>query len=429
MLAGKLLLTLLCWATRFSSRRSRTVQIPKAGIIKLMTKGMEDLNQSSDLEQRLQSATIEYPVLKSRKDELKDESKSQNQCGNNNIYEVISRSRYPDPATIPSGRKQDSNTITHIDYIFNPVIGKQAIWQPLGEKLSTNEQQSSTLECIPNESYFSIRLDGKSFSKVLPKLQRLGFLEPKKPTGASGYSSILEDIMKTTALAVAMKTRLLHALYVFTQSDEITVIFDKARLDKNGDLTKKPYRGRVFKYLTHAASVATFTFTKCLLRKLLQMRESDETETAESESSVYAKGRLSKSYDAMMLELPEIVFDARIGIYSTLQDAFELILWRSYDCSVNGLSSAIHCNVHSADKKQVMAMDSTGKLRYLASHGFLPLPDHQVYGSFYQLANVEREVINRETGEPFMKTCQSLTLVPGPVIKNVKDGVIIIPPE
>ncbi|KAI9327562.1 hypothetical protein BDR26DRAFT_952672 [Obelidium mucronatum] len=39
---------------------------------------------------------------------------------------------------------------------------------------------------------------------------------------------------------------------------------------------------------------------------------------------------------------PTVQFDARAAGWESLQDAFELILWRAQDCTVNGLSDAVH---------------------------------------------------------------------------------------
>ncbi len=323
----------------------------------------------------------------------------------NNIYRVLERSKYP--------------TSTLNGYLFNPIVGKEAIWQPLGDKLSANERTSSACSTISQDSYYTLRLDGKGFSKVLPRLRSLGFLEP------NGYSQMFGEIMQETALAVATKT-FPNALYVFTQSDEITVVFDKARRDKNGDLMPMPLSGRVFKYLTHAASTATFTFTKCLLAKLVLRSTTAMVSSSDVDGSPDCEISQSERVAKLMMELPEIVFDARLGLYSTLEDAFELVLWRSYDCAVNGVSSGVYFLQNVPDKKKAMLLDTSGKLKFLSENGFLPLPNHQMYGSFYQLTTVEREVVNRQTGETFKKFSQAFQLVPGPVLRNFKDGKIVL---
>jgi hypothetical protein len=59
---------------------------------------------------------------------------------------------------------------------------------------------------------------------------------------------------------------------------------------------------------------------------------------------------------------------------SALQ-ARALLLWRSYDCSVNGVSDAVH---QTAGKtKLIVAKGTWDKLRWLDENNKLPLPSHQ----------------------------------------------------
>ena len=60
----------------------------------------------------------------------------------------------------------------------------------------------------------SLRLDGKGFSKIIPKLKHAGLLE------GGGYSATFADIMQEVATAVMHK---FSGVCAFTQSDEVTV--------------------------------------------------------------------------------------------------------------------------------------------------------------------------------------------------------------
>ena len=60
----------------------------------------------------------------------------------------------------------------------------------------------------------SLRLDGKGFSKIIPKLKQAGLLE------AGGYSATFADIMQEVATAIMHK---FSGVCAFTQSDEVTV--------------------------------------------------------------------------------------------------------------------------------------------------------------------------------------------------------------
>jgi len=37
-------------------------------------------------------------------------------------------------------------------------------------------------------------------------------------------------------------------------------------------------------------------------------------------------------------------FDCRMGCFDSFEEVFSLILWRAYDCGVNGISDAVHHN-------------------------------------------------------------------------------------
>ena len=66
-----------------------------------------------------------------------------------------------------------------------------------------------------------------------------------------------------------------------------------------------------------------------------------------------------------------------------------MLLWRGYDCSVNGVSDAVH---HSGvpGRKKGMALNARDKVAWLHDNNLLPLPKHQAYGTV--LARVKRRV-------------------------------------
>lgn len=76
-----------------------------------------------------------------------------------------------------------------------------------------------------------------------------------------------------------------------------------------------------------------------------------------------------------------MMFDARIAQFDSYEAALQVILWRSYDCNVNGVSSGIHCN-QIENKSKINLMNSTGKLNVLEEKGILDkMTDHQLYGT------------------------------------------------
>ena len=51
-------------------------------------------------------------------------------------------------------------------------------------------------------------------------------------------------------------------------------------------------------------------------------------------------GRLSQLYEEVGDISPH--FDCRIAAWDSWEEAKALLLWRAYDCTVNGVSDAVH---------------------------------------------------------------------------------------
>lgn len=299
------------------------------------------------------------------------------------IYDIIYRSKYGEENEL---------------YISNPVIGKASCWNPLGDKLSANEK------CCPQiinpEKYFTIRLDGKNFSTVIPKLKQMQIFE-------MGYSVHFENIMKTIANKVA--THFSRVLYVFTQSDEITILFNKVENIEGRSEQFHEFSGRKDKLMTLASSYVTQIFNKELFKLCV--------------SFVFDKSTNFAELTELIENLPTIIFDARVGIYDTLSDAFELILWRAYDCSVNGISQAVYLNTFdTVTKKEQQKMNTTEKLKLLETCGLLPLSDHQAYGTLLKKSTTMVEITDKKTGITNVVEKRCYVLISGPVIKNIKDN-------
>jgi tRNA(His) 5'-end guanylyltransferase len=298
------------------------------------------------------------------------------------IYDIIARARISDDIEIEYNKL----------YTPNPIIGKASCWDPLGTKLSANEKVCPVI--ISSDKYFTIRADGKNFSTVVPALKSLGIFE-------SGYSTSFENIMKTLAEKFTKKFQ--RVLYVFTQSDEITILIDKVHQVEGHDLQPHEYSGRRDKLISLAASFATNVFNQEIF-KLCCDKFTSNTELLN-----------------VISKLPTIIFDARIGTYDNFLSAFELILWRSYDCSVNGISQAIYFNKFEGfSQKELNLMNTTEKLNILKQHNMLPLSDHQAYGTLLKQTHIDANVTNQKTGVTSVVKKLHYNLVPGPVVRNLK---------
>ena len=275
-------------------------------------------------------------------------------------------------------------------------LNKSAFWDPLGTKLSKNEKE---LVNVSGESYYTIRLDGKNFSTVCPRLRKLGILK-------DGYSLDFEDWMKDVCSFLV--NTLSNVSYAYTQSDEITLLFSPTTFnEKSQTFEPHVYNGRRDKLLTLCASLATQRFHRHMV----------------------LQGGLD-----LMDSLPHAVFDARLGVYASLADAFELVLWRSYDCSVNAVSTTLHLDpvTVTADgtplsRKEVGTMNTVQKLVLLYEAGRMAgMTHHQRYGTLLHRQRQPCEVTNRLTGDTEIKDKYCVEQVEGLIVNSVKEGKIVL---
>jgi tRNA(His) 5'-end guanylyltransferase len=345
-----------------------------------------------------------------------DITNNMNTCANMNdhevtIYDIIARSKYPE--------------IEMTNYLATPIIGKASCWNPLGDKLSANEKSCPSI--IPPGKYYSIRADGKNFSsRVVPMLTKLGLFDP-------GYSIDFEQVM--TLVTHKLCTRFRGVLYAFTQSDEITIIIDKIHQSEQ----VHEFGGRRDKLLSLASSFITNEFTMdlvymCLLKEMKKNTIPTPMIGGGGNSSFgcstlgsLGEDTVPKSVIPLLLNFPTITFDARIGVYDSLEEAFELVLWRAYDCSVNGISQTVHEHTFDGHTKQsTQQLNQGGKLDLLNKHGLLPLRDHQAYGTLYVKTHCEKMAVNKNTNESKLVVKKQYVPFVGPVISAVKEKKLVV---
>lgn len=84
----------------------------------------------------------------------------------------------------------------------------------LGEHIGTKEK--TNIERIEDDSWYTARLDGSRFSKIIRKLKKNKVIE-------EGYSLIFERVMKSTLRDLLEMNN--EAILGFVQSDEMTILF------------------------------------------------------------------------------------------------------------------------------------------------------------------------------------------------------------
>merc|ERR1712232_1477430 len=111
-----------------------------------------------------------------------------------------------------------------------------------------------------------------------------------------------------------------------TQSDEMIIFIPPTNIVR-GERQVHFRNGRVVKLCTLAASTATAHFIMYLTADCIKR---------------------GVSLEHLETSLPH--FDCRLGSYSSWEEARSLLIWRAYDCSVNGVSDAVH-QVKGAGRK------------------------------------------------------------------------------
>lgn len=255
-----------------------------------------------------------------------------------------------------------------------PCVPKKAFTE-LGDLIKTAERH--TTPRIAGDRWISLRLDGKNFGRYVRRLQKKGVFKT-----INGYSEEFAAIMQECVQALMGST---SAAYGYTQSDEMTVLIPPASVVR-GIQNPHIYNGRVQKIGTLAASEVTGLFNFRVTGLEIEHKNPLDSK---------------KVYSGMLGR-----FDCRVGSYKTKDEAMSLILWRAYDCGVNGVSDAVHkandlipsssedTKTENVTRKQAVRFDTSKKLSWLADRKMLPLPSHQASGSYYVRVIREREAFN-----------------------------------
>eukprot|EP00286_Rhodomonas_abbreviata_P023803 CAMPEP_0181296060 /NCGR_PEP_ID=MMETSP1101-20121128/4489_1 /TAXON_ID=46948 /ORGANISM="Rhodomonas abbreviata, Strain Caron Lab Isolate" /LENGTH=331 /DNA_ID=CAMNT_0023400873 /DNA_START=176 /DNA_END=1171 /DNA_ORIENTATION=+ len=230
-----------------------------------------------------------------------------------------------------------------------PTFLSKVRWTELGDVIKRAEEPPSRVE---GQYWITLRLDGCGFGKFVKRCRRAG-LFPER-----GYAPEFAKLMQDSCQGLANK---LGAVMAFTQSDEMTLVIPPAPVVRE-EQHPHLYNGRVMKLCSFAAAYVTCRFKG----DLELLRRAKSLEACEDIDSL------------------EPLFDCRLGVFNSRDAAFSLILWRSYDCGVNGPSDMVHHQRGVLDgAKAVVEKGTHTKLQWLAENGLLPLAPHQAYGTCF----------------------------------------------
>eukprot|EP00929_Paragymnodinium_shiwhaense_P015759 TRINITY_DN123864_c0_g1_i1.p1 TRINITY_DN123864_c0_g1~~TRINITY_DN123864_c0_g1_i1.p1 ORF type:complete len:362 (-),score=65.12 TRINITY_DN123864_c0_g1_i1:273-1358(-) len=262
------------------------------------------------------------------------------------------------------------------------VSDKGVCWETLGALVRKAENNIPSSGMVDGSRWISLRLDGTGFSKVVKHLRRNGVLEP------SGFSQHFADIMRHCCQRLMED---FHAVVGYTQSDEMTVVIPPASVVR-GEQQVHLRGGRVVKLCTVAAGMVTAMFNAKIARLCLD--------------------KDLRPDDYLLSH-----FDCRLGHYSTWEEARSVLLWRAYDCSVNGVSDAVFHASHLQGRKAVVAQYTSSKLKWLSENNMLPLPAHQARGGYFVKVRRRIEGYNPVKKEAVYTLRSRVELVDVPVLE------------
>lgn len=264
----------------------------------------------------------------------------------------------------------------------------KGVWTALGDLVAAREREASGN--VAGSCWISLRLDGSGFSKTVRMLRRKGILEPE------GFSETFASCMQSSLRSLMDQ---FNGRLGYTQSDEMIVLIAPTNVVR-GERQPHLRSGRVTKLTTLAASYVTAHF-------IMQL------------------GRHCDSKGVGLEDLAHILphFDCRLGHYTSWEEARGLLLWRAYDCSVNGVSDAVYHTKGSG--QQVQAFGRREKVEWLWRQGMLPLPRHQAYGTV--LVRVKRMIEGHNPKlDTIVNTLRSVIVqVDGPVLELVRSDTLI----
>lgn len=328
------------------------------------------------------------------------------------------------------GKKEESKKeLTDALYSRPPdSLLPKPFWNALGDELVKREKLSWLAEeegrrgrgCvvgeIGGEKWFTLRLDGHGFSKFVKVLRKAGI--PGIPP--HGFSPKFGKIMATCCKSLMSDFLPGSCRFGYTQSDEISIVVSQKALvpereaKEPGERFTHEFNGRVQKIASLAAAHATSVFNYELMKACGACKDEDVDEGGEE------KAVKPVPFTAALLA----TFDCRIGVFDSEEEALALLLWRSFDCAVNGVSDRIHHLQFDEAKMQELAKNSPEgepedanewrkaiykplvlksvqkKLEFLLERDLLPLPAHQAYGTFFQSVKRVKRGVDPRTGQP-----------------------------
>lgn len=320
-----------------------------------------------------------------------------------NIYDILETACYPD--------------YNVSEYINSPIVGRKSIMNRLGDFITKAEH--TLIEYIDPNAWYTLRADGKHFSRLMKDGKKSGLFE-------AGYSLVFENAM-IMAVQDVLETHF-YGVCAFTQSDEVTMVFRNAQVRGDGQISNWDSKGSLIKYLTHQSSAIASRFLHHIVRQFNEEIEKELGNIVENlinNSMNENLERLRKLQSDLLKinKIPVIKFDCRFAQWNSLSSAFQVVIWRAWDCASNGVSSGIHLEPGLFNKKSKAEQNTTEKLKIMIKDKILTkLTDHQKYGTFIYKKAVEEEKHIEYTGKDILVVKYNSEKLSYPLMRLIKDG-------
>ena len=232
---------------------------------------------------------------------------------------------------------------TELSEYFNTLSDDKKPTQ-LDDRMKFYEQYTES-NIVEFDSYtqFVIRLDGRSFSKLLSTIKNNEFNDIKTP--------FINDLKLAMDNVTADLVKEFNAATGYNHSDEISLVFRALNDDTDDELIKEhAFNGRVSKLLSLTASYASVR-----LNKYLRQYNTD------------------KFY--MMFD--RIMFDSRVIIFPNDTELCNYFVWRSkHDCYRNFVSEIAY---RYFPKKSLDKLNTTQRVEKLKKEKNLDVEDFNVF--------------------------------------------------
>jgi len=285
--------------------------------------------------------------------------------------DILTKLKLYSPITIPGMEPSLHYLAPHIP---------KTTWTALGDLVSAREKSSNGR--VDGSCWISLRLDGSNFSKTVRCMRRNGVLEEH------GFSDRFAESMQVCLKALMEK---FNCQLGYTQSDEMIVFIPPTNVIR-GERQEHLRGGRVTKLTTLSAGFVTAQFVLHLSQLCL---------------------KAGIGIEGLAETLPH--FDCRLGHYDSWEEARALLMWRAYDCSVNGVSDAVYHTPGAG--KQIQSLGKKEKIDWLWREGLLPLPRHQAYGTVLVKVKRWHEGFNPQKQETVKTLRGAIEHVDGPVLE------------